>query len=157
MNAVQLQASRQTFHRIIAELIPRGSRVLDLGCGSGELLALLVASCEEPDLALQLARGIEIVDQFDGKVGFAAAHFQGHMMNRAALAEECGFQPGPGSCAGFWHCRERGRGEDRGGFCGLAALEQLVWGILAGQKVVDLSKAFGPAGHLDRETGALEA
>ncbi len=41
MNAVQLQASRQNFHRIIAELIPRGSRVLDLGCGSGELLALL--------------------------------------------------------------------------------------------------------------------
>jgi len=41
MNAVQLQASRQRFHRIIAELIPRGSRVLDLGCGSGELLALL--------------------------------------------------------------------------------------------------------------------
>ena len=41
MNAVQQQASRQNFHRIIAELIPRGSRVLDLGCGSGELLALL--------------------------------------------------------------------------------------------------------------------
>ena len=41
MNAPHLQASRQTFHRIIAELIPRGSRVLDLGCGSGELLALL--------------------------------------------------------------------------------------------------------------------
>ncbi len=41
MNAVQLQASRQNVHRIIAELIPRGSRVLDLGCGSGELLALL--------------------------------------------------------------------------------------------------------------------
>jgi len=41
MNAVQLQASRQRFHRTIAELIPKGSRVLDLGCGSGELLALL--------------------------------------------------------------------------------------------------------------------
>ncbi len=41
MNAVQLQASRQRFHRTIAELIPHGSRVLDLGCGSGELLALL--------------------------------------------------------------------------------------------------------------------
>ena len=41
MTTPTLQASRQTFHRIIAELIPRGSRVLDLGCGSGELLALL--------------------------------------------------------------------------------------------------------------------
>jgi methionine biosynthesis protein MetW len=41
MTAVQIQASRQRFHRIIAELIPQGSRVLDLGCGSGELLALL--------------------------------------------------------------------------------------------------------------------
>ena len=41
MNAVQLQASRQRFHRTIADLIPKGSRVLDLGCGSGELLALL--------------------------------------------------------------------------------------------------------------------
>ena len=41
MNAPQLPASRQNFHRIIAKLIPRGSRVLDLGCGSGDLLALL--------------------------------------------------------------------------------------------------------------------
>ena len=41
MSTAQLQASRQNFHRIIAELIPKGSRVLDLGCGSGELLALL--------------------------------------------------------------------------------------------------------------------
>ena len=39
MNA--LQTPRQHFHRIIAELVPRGSRVLDLGCGGGELLALL--------------------------------------------------------------------------------------------------------------------
>jgi len=41
MNTATLQASRQRFHRTIAELIPKGSRVLDLGCGSGELLALL--------------------------------------------------------------------------------------------------------------------
>ena len=41
MSTAQLQASRQNFHRIIAELIPKGSRVLDLGCGNGELLALL--------------------------------------------------------------------------------------------------------------------
>jgi len=41
MTTAALQASRQAFHRTIAELIPRGSRVLDLGCGSGELLALL--------------------------------------------------------------------------------------------------------------------
>ncbi len=41
MNTATLQASRQRFHRTIAELIPHGSRVLDLGCGSGELLALL--------------------------------------------------------------------------------------------------------------------
>ena len=26
---------------LIAELVPHGSRVLDLGCGNGELLALL--------------------------------------------------------------------------------------------------------------------
>ena len=26
---------------LIAELVPKGSRVLDLGCGNGELLALL--------------------------------------------------------------------------------------------------------------------
>ena len=29
---------------LIAELVPHGSRVLDLGCGNGELLALLRAS-----------------------------------------------------------------------------------------------------------------
>ena len=41
MSTAQLQASRQNFHRIIAELIPEGSRVLDLGCGNGELLEWL--------------------------------------------------------------------------------------------------------------------
>lgn len=41
-------------HRWIAENVPEGSRVLDLGCGSGELLALLrdTRRCE--------VRGIEI-------------------------------------------------------------------------------------------------
>ena len=35
-----MSASRE--HQIIAELVPPGSRVLDLGCGSGELLAHLM-------------------------------------------------------------------------------------------------------------------
>ena len=29
---------------IIASLVPRGSRVLDLGCGNGEVLAHLIAA-----------------------------------------------------------------------------------------------------------------
>ncbi len=37
-----MSASRE--HQIIAELVPPGSRVLDLGCGSGELLAHLMQS-----------------------------------------------------------------------------------------------------------------
>ena len=33
--------SERTIHQVIAELVPAGSRVLDLGCGDGQLLAYL--------------------------------------------------------------------------------------------------------------------
>ena len=33
--------SERTIHQVIAELVPVGSRVLDLGCGDGQLLAYL--------------------------------------------------------------------------------------------------------------------
>ena len=44
-------------HRIILEMVPRGSSVLDLGCGTGELLFLLV---KEKGAR---AQGIEIDEQ----------------------------------------------------------------------------------------------
>jgi methionine biosynthesis protein MetW len=42
---------------IIAELVPKGSRVLDLGCGNGELLALL------RDTRQCSGYGVEIIDE----------------------------------------------------------------------------------------------
>lgn len=42
---------------LIAELVPRGSRVLDLGCGNGELLALL------RDTRQCTGYGVEIADE----------------------------------------------------------------------------------------------
>jgi len=57
-------------HRWIAANVPEGSRVLDLGCGSGELLALLrdTRGCEvrgieiDPHLVTQsIARGVPVL------------------------------------------------------------------------------------------------
>ena len=64
---------------LIAELVPRGSRVLDLGCGSGELLAQLIAhrDCSGYGIELadgnvhaSLARGIDVI-QFNLEDGLA--------------------------------------------------------------------------------------
>ena len=55
---------------VIADLVPAGSRVLDLGCGRGELLAHLVQhkSCtgygieiDDANLQASLARGIDVM------------------------------------------------------------------------------------------------
>jgi len=64
---------------LIAELVPRGARVLDLGCGSGELLAHLIArrGCSgygielaDPNVHASLARGIDVI-QFNLEDGLA--------------------------------------------------------------------------------------
>ena len=55
---------------LIAELVPQGSRVLDLGCGSGELLAHLIEKrgCSgygielaDANVHASLARGIDVI------------------------------------------------------------------------------------------------
>ena len=55
---------------LIAELVPPGSRVLDLGCGSGELLARLIErrgcsgygiELDDANLHASLARGIDVI------------------------------------------------------------------------------------------------
>ena len=64
---------------LIAELVPQGSRVLDLGCGSGELLAHLIAErgCSgygvelaDANVHASLARGIDVI-QFNLEDGLA--------------------------------------------------------------------------------------
>jgi len=64
---------------LIAALVPRGSRVLDLGCGSGELLARLIAhrGCSgygvelaDANVHASLARGIDVI-QFNLEDGLA--------------------------------------------------------------------------------------
>ncbi len=55
---------------LIAELVPKGSRVLDLGCGNGELLARLIErrgcsgygiELDDANLHASLARGIDVI------------------------------------------------------------------------------------------------
>jgi len=64
---------------LIAELVPQGSRVLDLGCGSGELLAHLIErrGCSgygielaDANVHASLARGIDVI-QFNLEDGLA--------------------------------------------------------------------------------------
>ena len=64
---------------LIAELVPQGSRVLDLGCGSGELLAHLIEhrGCSgygielaDTNVHASLARGIDVI-QFNLEDGLA--------------------------------------------------------------------------------------
>ena len=65
---------------LIAELVPKGSRVLDLGCGSGELLAHLNAQRQCTGYGIELAddnvlacarRGVNVI-QLDLEEGLAA-------------------------------------------------------------------------------------
>ncbi|HEU4657343.1 MAG TPA: methionine biosynthesis protein MetW [Capillimicrobium sp.] len=70
-------------HRLVIELVPPGSRVLDVGCAEGYLAAELVArGCEvvgiEPDAraaAAARARGIEVLELDVETVPLAAARF----------------------------------------------------------------------------------
>jgi methionine biosynthesis protein MetW len=64
---------------LIAGLVPRGSRVLDLGCGSGELLAHLIEhrgctgygiELADANVHASLARGIDVI-QFNLEDGLA--------------------------------------------------------------------------------------
>ena len=64
---------------LIAELVPRGSRVLDLGCGSGELLAHLIeqrgcsgygVELADANVHASMARGIVVI-QFNLEDGLA--------------------------------------------------------------------------------------
>jgi len=64
---------------LIAELVPHGARVLDLGCGSGELLTHLIAErgCSgygielaDANVHASLARGIDVI-QFNLEDGLA--------------------------------------------------------------------------------------
>lgn len=71
---------------VIADLVPAGSRVLDLGCGDGELLARLVQhkGCSgygieiaDANLQASLARGIDVIqlNLEDGLAMFGDASF----------------------------------------------------------------------------------
>jgi methionine biosynthesis protein MetW len=64
---------------LIAELVPQGSRVLDLGCGSGELLAHLIeqrgcsgygVELADANVHASMARGIDVI-QFNLEDGLA--------------------------------------------------------------------------------------
>jgi methionine biosynthesis protein MetW len=64
--------SDTAFHRVIAELVPPGSRVLDLGCGDGSLLALLrdTRQCSGYGVELDdakvmacVARGVNVIQR----------------------------------------------------------------------------------------------
>lgn len=72
--------------RLIAELIPRGSRILDLGCGDGSLMAHLRderdctvrgAELDSDDIAIALGRGLSVVqsDLDEGLAGYRDASF----------------------------------------------------------------------------------
>jgi methionine biosynthesis protein MetW len=72
--------------RLITELVPEGSRVLDLGCGDGSLMAHLrdERGCtvrgielDHADLAAAIARGLSVVeaDLDDGLAGYPDESF----------------------------------------------------------------------------------
>ena len=81
-------------HRIIARLVPEGSRVLDLGCGDGELLALLErekkAKVQGVELNTQsiyqcVAKGLSVVHSNldDGLKGYPDHSFDYVVLNQS--------------------------------------------------------------------------
>ena len=80
--------------RIVADLIPTGSRVLDLGCGQGDLLAYLREECLctgtgveiDPDTMLSaIRRGVSVIEvDIDEQLGeFADSSYDVVVMSRS--------------------------------------------------------------------------
>ena len=83
--------------RLLADLVPPGSRVLDLGCGEGDLLALLAQerSCTgtgveiDPDAVLRaLRRGVSVIEvDIDEQLGeFADSSYDVVVMSQTLQA-----------------------------------------------------------------------
>jgi methionine biosynthesis protein MetW len=90
---MSVQASRLD-HQIIARLIPTGSRVLDLGCGDGELLALLErekkakvqgVELNEQSIYQCVAKGLSVVHSNldDGLKGYPDHSFDYVILNES--------------------------------------------------------------------------
>ena len=70
---------------LIADLVPADSRVLDLGCGNGELLAYL-QHLWNPLVAAAKARGIRIVDVRDERAAVYMAHAHAELTGGLGVA-----------------------------------------------------------------------